>query len=269
MRLGGYLVQTEWSNRLSACVIAPPIKGIGPWDLARTDDLVIASALGPANARGLLIYRPGFGAAALLKWQAGDVFQTIFIHPEATGANVGIGPWDLKRSVDRVIAADVDGDGRDEFLIYRPGFGACALIQWRRDDVFQTIFQHPEAAGMNVGVGPWDLKRTEDLVVAADVDGDGRDELLIYRPGFGAAALLKWQAGDVFQTIFIHPEATGANVGIGPWDLKRSVDRVIAADVDGDGKDEFLIYRPGFGACALIKWQRDDVFQTIFIHPDA
>src|SRR5439155_788200 len=146
------------------------------------------------------------GAASLLRWQNQDQFTVIFDHPDAPGRNTGIGPFDLKDARDRVIAADVDGDGREELLLYRPGRGAAPLLWWQNQDQFTVIFDHPDAPGRNTGIGPFNLKDDYDQVIAADVDGDGREELLLYRPGRGAATLLLWQAGETFTTIFDHPD---------------------------------------------------------------
>jgi len=104
-------------------------------------------------------------------------------------------------------------------LFYRPGHGAASLIKWHDNANFQTIFDHPDAEKRNVGVGPFDLQNRNDRVIAADVDGDGREELLFYRPGHGAASLIKWHDNANFQTIFDHPDAPPANVGVGPFDL--------------------------------------------------
>jgi len=117
-----------------------------------------------------------------------------------------------------VAAGDVDGDGKDE-IITGAGAGGGPHIR-----VFD-LFGQPKA-----GFFAYDKKFTGGVNVAAgDVDGDGKDEIIV---GSGAGGGPHVQVFDLFG----QPKA-----GFFAYDKKFTGGvNVAAGDVDGDGKDEII-----------------------------
>ncbi|WP_435599955.1 FG-GAP-like repeat-containing protein [Streptomyces sp. C10-9-1] len=133
--------------------------------------------------------------------------------------------WDWQGTITRPVGAtrdevrfaDLDGDGRDDYLVV-DGRGAAK-------------------AWLNVSVGGWKyagvvssgVGATRDEVRFADLDGDGRDDYLVV-DGRGAAKA--W-----------------LNVSVGGWKYAGVVssgvgatrDEVRFADLDGDGRDDYLV----------------------------
>ncbi|GAA4786645.1 hypothetical protein GCM10023329_41870 [Streptomyces sanyensis] len=137
--------------------------------------------------------------------------------------------WDWQGTITRPVGAtrdevrfaDLDGDGRDDYLVV-DGQGAAK-------------------AWLNVSVGGWKyagvvssgVGATRDEVRFADLDGDGRDDYLVV-DGQGAAKA--W-----------------LNVSVGGWKYAGVVssgvgatrDEVRFADLDGDGRDDYLVVSSG------------------------
>lgn len=141
-----------------------------------------------------------------------------------------------KKSHDQ-LAADLDGDGRTELYFWNQGAGLLCAV---------AIPDDPRAS-------PWPGVRTiatdvrEEGLAVADVDGDGRPELLAgfswYRP----------------------PRAPG-----GAWERHRFADpalglvtpRVVAADFDGDGRVAIAIAE---GDASLSKRARGELYGQLVL----
>jgi hypothetical protein len=82
-------------------------------------------------------------------------------------------------------------------------------------------------------IGGWNLG-ADNRELAADLDGDGFDEIYIRSPDW--AGVLKWDRTK-FDTITVQQD------WIDGWNLGED-NRELAADVDGDGKDEIFIRSP-------------------------
>jgi hypothetical protein len=146
-----------------------------------------------------------------------------------------------------MIAADIDGDGKEELLAGFTGYGLYSYHDpggWSAAPINTVI---PEAmlrysAGVvcdfgaayglwsyNASAG-WAMLNTvnPDKMVAADLDGDGKDELVVSFDGWG---LYTYDPADK------------------TWNRINTVipDRMLAVDIDGDGKDELVISFTGYG----------------------
>lgn len=117
-------------------------------------------------------------------------------------------------STDAPLCGDVDGDGRDEPVLFaaggtwtmRAGFGATDPVAW-------TI-----RYGLQTG----------DKPVLGDWDGDGDEDLAIHRAG---SWYIRSSGAPVGSTVTVFPY--GQQVG----------DKPVAGDWDGDGDDDAGIYR--------------------------
>ena len=151
------------------------------------------------------------------------------------------GGWLLNTADNRFSPiGDVDGDGRQEILITSPwGIGILKLSG--------GTLTAPMMAQNGTRFGGWLLNTADNHVVtSADLDGNGRDEIVITSPwGIGVLEL----SGATLSARMMAPNGTR----FGGWLLNTLDNRVgPAADFDGDGKAELLVASPwGIGVFQL------------------
>lgn len=125
------------------------------------------------------------------------------------------------RSGVNVASGDVNGDGQDE-IITAPRIGGAPWIR-----VFSK-----EGRAIGVGLRPYGNEMTAGIdVAAADVNGDGKDEIIVV-PEMAEKTTVK-----VYQY-------NAAKTKIGQWDAFGSVycgAHVAAGDLDGDHKAEVIV----------------------------
>ena len=152
------------------------------------------------------------------------------------------------------VSEDFDGDGKGDYVIYRPADGRF----WVRRSSDAGLFVTPPFSGGSPIVGDfdgdgladagtfnngtWHLRRSEqgyavnhvfglgsggDKAVPADYDGDGKDDLAIYRPFTGEWHILGSAVGEYIVRFGI------------------STDVPVPADYDGDSKSDPAVYRDG------------------------
>jgi len=168
---------------------------------------------------------------------------------------------------EKMIAADIDGDGKDELVAGFNGYGLYSYDDsgmWSAAPINDVI---PEAMvrtsggivcdfgaayglwSYNTSAG-WVLLNTvdPDQVVAADTDGDGKDELVVSFVGWG---------------LYLYEPESGI------WQQINTVipDGILAVDLDGDLKDELVISFPGYGLYVFepegLIWQQPPINTVI------
>ena len=157
--------------------------------------------------------------------------------------------WQTINTVDpqKMVAADIDGDGKEELVAGFTGYGlyyyddpgiwsAAPINTIIPDDMVRysdgVVCDFGAAYGLwsyNTSAG-WVLLNTvdPDKVVAADLDGDGKHELVVSFTGYGLYTY--------------EPEGR-------IWDRINTVipDMMLAVDMDGDLNDELVISFTGYG----------------------
>lgn len=126
-------------------------------------------------------------------------------------------PTDWGLASDFFVSGDFDGDGRDDFAVWRPGAqGVFYIVR----SATSTLFSEPFG------------QTGDDPSVVADYTGDNRDDLAVYRGGATTADQSNWYYRSIgsapgFETI--------------PWG--QGGDTPAPGDYDGDGKADFVIQR--------------------------
>jgi hypothetical protein len=162
---------------------------------------------------------------------------------------------------DRGLLCDWDADGTDEAVIYRGG-----------------VWHLKNGTATGTTAGHITFGTSADTPLCGDVDGDGRDEPVLFaaggrwtvRAGFGPADSVAWtvryglQAGDrpvlgdwdrdgdedlaIFRAPEWHIRSTGTPAGATTARFRYGLqpgDLPVAGDWDGDGDDDAAIYRQG------------------------
>jgi hypothetical protein len=101
---------------------------------------------------------------------------------------IGVGWFPSTINLSEVVAADVDGDGHEEFLLANMENGWTGLLKWDGAALNARFFSE---SPLNGSAGSW--IRSVYLFVAADVDGDHHVDFLIANNRNGWTGVLKWE----------------------------------------------------------------------------
>ena len=162
------------------------------------------------------------------------------------------------RFIQRSNLADFDGDGSNDFAVFRPSDGvwysmnsngfAASSFGGAADKVVSADYdgdgRTDTAVFKNVGgAGIWEIRRSSDAGITAtqfgfstdvpvrgDFDGDGINDIAVYRPDTGVWYIRNSSRNDYTILRFGLAE-----------------DKAIALDMDGDGRDDIAVYRPSTG----------------------
>ena len=238
---GGALQATwiahDWVNH-------PGGSGASGWNLNPGDSFYAADLDGDGRDELVVISTDGQWIGSLRQsgagLEAGWIHHDWVNHPGTTGAN----GWDLKQG-DRFFVADIDGDDRDELIVVSPNgqwigvlreSGGALQAGWIGHD----WVNHPGGSGAS----GWDLN-PGDAIVVADLNGDGRDELVVTSASGEWIGLLHEDSGALVAGWIGHDWVNhSGGSGASGWNLGRG-DRFLVADLDGDGRDELLVVSAG------------------------
>lgn len=212
------------------------VQGIGDFNADARDDIL----LGSPSAIGVLTLH-------------GSTLTSLMSQPK----DAWFGGWRYNPQ-DNVVEgiADFNGDGQDDILMTSPwGIGVFTL----QDSTLTPLMAQPNGAWF----GAWRYNRQDNVLEGiGDLNGDGRDELLLSSP-WGMAAL-KLQ-GSTLTTILVRPKGTW----FGGWCCNPDNDAVAqVADFNGDGRDDLLMSSPwGIGVLTLAGDTLTSLDMTAYDYP--
>jgi hypothetical protein len=196
---------------------------LGGWVISTADNQLQHAGDVDGDGRDEILITSPWGLG-ILELGAGGL-TSLLLHPNGTR----FGGW-LLNTADNwfPVMADLDGDGCDEIVVTSPwGLGVLKV----NGGTLTSLVMAPNG----VSFGDWTLDTaTDHIEVAADVDGDGRAELVVSGPTKVAVLALQ---GGVLATVACVTEGTD----VGGWTIGATHRFGVAGDLDGDGHDELLV----------------------------
>ena len=186
----------------------------------------------------LVVFRPSDGAFA--KWYNGNGG---FIYQPLRFIGGKPGTW----SDAQLIPIDFDGNGKVDVMAFRRSDGAFAKWYTDPNDNVGPDFDYQAVRHIGGKPGAW----SDAQLIPIDFDGNGKMDILAFRPSDGAFA--KWYSdpnGKVGPD-FDYQAVRHIGGKPGAW----SDAQLIPIDFDGNGKMDILAFRPSDGAFA--KWYSD------------
>jgi FG-GAP-like repeat/Putative binding domain, N-terminal len=167
----------------------------------------------------------GDGIGDLVVWRASTGMW--YWLTSSTGYDYAAGggvQWGNDGLGDRPMLADMDGDGAADPVVWRASTGTWYWL------TSSSGYDYASAGGLqwgNAGLG--------DVPLLGDIDGDATADLVVWRASTG--------------TWFWLTSSTGYNygsAGVRQWgNFETYRDRPLLADLDGDGRKDFVIWRSG------------------------
>jgi hypothetical protein len=145
--------------------------------------------------------------------------------PEADG-------WGDPKYYSTIELADIDGDGQAELIARGPN--GVATLRW---DTKQDLWGSLAEAGPLPDVDGWDKPQYYTTIQLADVNGDGKAELIAR--GRHGVTVLQWDGRQWTQLAWAGPLAD-----VDGWDKPQYYTTIQLADVDGNGKAELIARGP-------------------------
>ena len=170
------------------------------------------------------------GAVGVLLGNGNGTFQAVVAYPTGSSSS----PW-------AVAVADVNGDGKPDLLVANKGTNSVGVLLGKGDGTFRAVVAYP------LGTDSTPLG-----IAVADVNGDGRPDLLTANNGTSTAGVLLGKGDGTFQAAAFYSAGTASN----PFGIA-------VADVNADGKPDLLTANGGSNTVGVLLGKGDGTFQTV------
>jgi hypothetical protein len=213
-----------------------PGDGIAGYDLASPRDRIIPFDYNADGRDDLFLYRAGNGAAWVARSNGDGSFTQVYARGDPGDGIAGFG---LTSTDDQVLAFDYNGDSRDDLALFHPGTGAIYIARSNGDGTFTAVYAQGDPGR---GIGGYDLRSAADRILAFDYNCDGKQDLVLYRPGRGAVFIVRSNGDATFTPVYTQGDQ---GLGVGDFRMSWASDRILAFDVDGDRRQDLLAYNIG------------------------
>jgi hypothetical protein len=147
--------------------------------------------------------------------------------------------------------ADVNGDGRADIIQYNAGWGSVPVcfatdVGWSCENLAADYVGGLGAGSSDTGIYG-DSFGTGTTALVADVNGDGKADVIQYNPGWKSIPVCfstghGWSCENL-EAVYLGGVSAG-NAGSGVYGATT----VKVADVNGDGKADIIQYNPGWAS---------------------
>ena len=166
---------------------------------------------------------------------------------------------DLSSTADQFTPLDINGDGKTDFLYSRPGGGYAGVYISHGDGTFRYVSYADGGTSQSGFVG--NLSSGADTFVPLDINGDGKADFLEFRPG-GGYAFACLSLGDGTVNCLTLANSQGQYHGMLD-NFQNGNERIIALDLNGDGKSDFILWTRTTGYARAYISQGDGNFNAI------
>jgi len=216
----GFANQEQWSSEFS---------DDNGWAVAQYSSTIRWADVN-GDQKADLIIRSADGIRVALSTGSGFEQSTLwsgFFSDDATQ------PWNKVAGYSQTISmADVNGDGLSDIVARGPEgvyFGLSSSTSFIQPTLWTTEFS-------DKGTVPWKEHRYSSTFQLADVNGDGRADLIVRGP---KGILVSLSTGDGFQTASLWSESFSNASG---WINDVSADKAMrSGDVNGDGMADIMV----------------------------
>jgi hypothetical protein len=181
------------------------------WGLS--SDIPVVGNFDDNNMNDLAVFRPSNGTWYILRFS--DVIKPLV--PDFSNTNIEVVKWGT--AGDKPLAADFDGNGRDELTVFRPSNGTWYALNTREQTA--STFK-------------WGT--TGDVPIRGDFDADGKADYTVFRPSTNTWFTFGSLERRAYTTVF------GLNGDI-----------PAPADFDKDGAADITVFRPSNGTWHILK----------------
>lgn len=177
--------------------------------------------------------------------RAGEMSSAVL---DEVADSILLGPYEDGTFGSALVTGDLDGDGRVELVVGAPGYahGRGRVLVFRGQDLEAGFMEHRMTLSAPRDREPGD--HVGSALSIADLDGDGRVDLLVGAPdwvadgAFDAGRLSVWRGRSVEEwglTYQLDSDEDLAIVGTRPF--QRVGRAMLAVDLDGDGASEVVL----------------------------
>ena len=155
--------------------------------------------------------------------------------------------WDAPKYYETIQTADLDGDGQAELF----GRGSAGMVVYKFDsNTGSWKLLTPTQSGPFPNREGWDAPEYYETIQTADLDGDGRAELI----GRGPAGIVTYKFdSNTGSWKLLTPTQSGPFPNWKSWDAPEYYETIQTADLDGDGRAE--LFGRGHAGIVIYKFE--------------
>lgn len=223
-----------------------PMRGF-QGDLSDTHDTFLSVDLNGDGKADMLYSRPGSGTAGAYLSHGDGTFHYVSYADGGTPQSGFAG--DLRDTHDTFVALDLNGDGKSDFIQYRPGGGDTIRCLSKGDGAVDCNYLSQGGTDyFNFGDS---MTNSNTRIVAMNRYGRS-SEFLVYTPGGGSAGIYVPQAGSSnLQSINLTGNSTPSRATGWQETMTAGDEHIVPLDANGDGSPDLLVFSPRAGTVHL------------------